>query len=241
MSSNTVEFDAERAKHYNNEHFRVHAFSNAVSHWLASRPWYDSGSSSSSNLRILDYGCGNGITALKMAQHGHLVTGVDVSADMLDYFEENVKDASEVVRDRTTILHVPSGDGSTLALGTTYDLILVALVLHHVAIPEQNELLLSNLTARLQPSGRLVVVEFEKTKRSQETRTWIQSEDAKKHKGSHHHRHDHEWITRDMVVSFMQKSGLEIAESEVFEVELDQDHTMDCFVIEGIPKSTRSL
>lgn len=230
MSLNTVEFDTERAKHY------IHVFSNAVSQWLASRPWYES--SGGSDLRILDYGCGNGITALKMAQHGHLVTGVDVSADMLAYFEEKLKDASEGVRKRTTILHSPSGDGSALAGETKYDLILMALVLHHVATPEWKELLVSNLTARLQPTGRLVVVEFEKTKRSQETRDWIQSEDAKKHKGSPHHHHDHEWITRDTVVSFMQKSGLEIAKSELFEVELDQDHTMDCFVLEGIPKTS---
>lgn len=45
----------------------------------------------SENLTLLDLGCGTGQLALVFLEHGYRVTGLDLSADMLHYAEDNTR------------------------------------------------------------------------------------------------------------------------------------------------------
>jgi SAM-dependent methyltransferase len=65
--------------------------------------------------RILDAGCGTGRVAVRLAELGYDVVGVDVDASMLD-----------VARAEAPDLDWRLGDLATFALGETFDVVLVA-------------------------------------------------------------------------------------------------------------------
>jgi 2-polyprenyl-3-methyl-5-hydroxy-6-metoxy-1,4-benzoquinol methylase len=96
---------------------------------------------------VLDYGCGVG----SLAKHLHAqlplerIDGYDPSADSIRRVEDCLR--------RQGIY-----SNSLQALGTSYDLIVLANVLHHVK-PEGRQALLRNIICRLRPNGRLVVFE----------------------------------------------------------------------------------
>lgn len=98
-------------------------------------------------LDVLDVGCGPGFYAAAMLDRGATVTGVDGSETLLDR-------ARQATEGRATLhqhnLEKPLG----FAADASYDLVLMALVYHHVYDRPQ---LLAELRRVLRPNGRLLI------------------------------------------------------------------------------------
>lgn len=98
-------------------------------------------------LRVLDLGCGNGAVAGYLAKHGHLVTGVDVSADGISIarsaFPECRFEVCSLYDERLTSL-----------VGVDFDCVISLEVLEHLFYPRQ---LFRRGYQALRPGGHLVI------------------------------------------------------------------------------------
>ncbi|KAK0120183.1 hypothetical protein ONS95_011589 [Cadophora gregata] len=106
--------------------------------------------------KLLDAGCGNGHTALYMAQHGMHVTGIDVIDHMLDEAQQKVKRASDsdgqlVIR-KLDFHHLQSISREY------FDGIYTLQSFGHATDPEK---VLAGFLRILKPGGRIVLVETE--------------------------------------------------------------------------------
>jgi len=98
-------------------------------------------------LRVLDMGCGTGVLATALAARGHLATGADPAAGML-----------EVARNRPGADRVTwvQSDAATLALEDRFDLIIMTGHVFQVFLSDAEiAACLSNLRAHLAPGGRI--------------------------------------------------------------------------------------
>lgn len=97
--------------------------------------------------RVLDYGCGIGMlsTQLKLQFPEAQVDGFDPSP-------------GSIARINPSLLAQGSFESDPNSLGSAYDLIVMANVLHHVK-PVERQNLVSAVASRLAPDGRLVVFE----------------------------------------------------------------------------------
>lgn len=102
-----------------------------------------------SPCRILDLGCGTGSLALRLADLGHTVTGLDPAPGML-----------EVARAKDTASRVRwiAGDARDFALGETFDLIIMTGHVFQVFLDDVETLaVLSSARRHLAEGGRLVL------------------------------------------------------------------------------------
>jgi 2-polyprenyl-3-methyl-5-hydroxy-6-metoxy-1,4-benzoquinol methylase len=96
-------------------------------------------------LRILDVGCAQATLALKLAEHGHRVTAVDIRPQFLEYAKSRYSHgdiefvAANVLED---------------TLPGNYDLVFANQLIEHLVYPVE---LLSRLRDMLRPGGRLLV------------------------------------------------------------------------------------
>ena len=96
--------------------------------------------------RVLDAGCGTGRVAIRLAELGYDVTGVDLDESML-----------AVARDRGPGLRWLAGDLATLDLpGERFDLVLMAGNILPLVAPGTEAAVVSQAAAHLAPEGRLV-------------------------------------------------------------------------------------
>jgi len=98
-------------------------------------------------MRVLDYGCGIGMLTnqLRLRFPKAQVDGFDPSPGSLS-------------RINPSLLAQGSFESDPGSLGSAYDLIVMANVLHHVK-PAERQGLVSDVASRLSPGGRLVVFE----------------------------------------------------------------------------------
>lgn len=97
--------------------------------------------------RVLDAGCGTGTLGLALAERGYRVTGVDLSAAMLDVARR--KDAAGTVSWRR-------GDITRFDIGETFDVVTcVADILNHLERLEEWERAFERFAAHLRPGGLL--------------------------------------------------------------------------------------
>jgi SAM-dependent methyltransferase len=95
---------------------------------------------------VLDAGCGTGRVAIRLAELGHRVVGVDLDASMLD-------EARAAAPELPWIL----ADLETLALAEPVDLVVAAGNLWPLLTPGTHRRVLAGLAAHLRPGGLLVM------------------------------------------------------------------------------------
>ena len=97
-------------------------------------------------LNILDLGCGPGLYTEKLAERGHIVTGMDFSSNSVDYAMESAS------RKKLAISYLQQ-DYLELEEENRYDLILLIFTDFGVLTPDQREILLNNIYRALKPGG----------------------------------------------------------------------------------------
>jgi 2-polyprenyl-3-methyl-5-hydroxy-6-metoxy-1,4-benzoquinol methylase len=97
--------------------------------------------------KVLDFGCGVGLLSGFLKQHvpGAQIHGFDISADSIRKVDRLLTDQGLFTSEFDRLAH-------------DYDLIIVANVMHHLA-PHQRQATVHELTSRLNPDGRLVILE----------------------------------------------------------------------------------
>ena len=97
-------------------------------------------------LSILDIGCGPGLYTEKLAERGHVVTGMDFSVNSIEHAKESARSKN---LDTTYIKQ----DYLLLDEENSYDLIMMIFTDFGVLSPEQREQLLNNVYRALKPGG----------------------------------------------------------------------------------------
>ncbi len=100
--------------------------------------------------RVLDVGCGTGFLALRLAELGHIVTGVDLSGQMIAQARGKAEQAGLEIEFRV-------GDAADLdGAGEAYDLVVARHVIWNLPDPERGA---AEWLRVLRPGGRLLLVE----------------------------------------------------------------------------------
>lgn len=122
-------------------------------------------------LNILDLGCGPGLYAEKLAERGHLVTGMDFSANSIQYAKESA------IREKLNISYMQQ-DYLKLEEKNRYDLILLIFTDFGVLTPDQRNTLLGNIYRALKPGGTFIFDVLNENSEVQEpaTKDWELSE-----------------------------------------------------------------
>lgn len=94
---------------------------------------------------VLDAGCGTGRVGRELHRRGVDVVGVDLDQVMLETARARCPSASWI-----------EGDVSTIHLGRTFDIVLMAGNVINFVIPEQRRTALQNLVQYLRPAGLLI-------------------------------------------------------------------------------------
>jgi ubiquinone/menaquinone biosynthesis C-methylase UbiE len=135
---------------------RADTFDDEIGHGLVSeeqrRAWLDllSPLGDRSPGRVLDVGCGTGFLALRFAELGHTVTGIDLSPQMIDRARRKAEQADQQIDFRV-------GDATALDFpDETYDLVVARHVIWNLPDPDRG---VAEWLRVLRPGGRLVLVE----------------------------------------------------------------------------------
>ncbi|MBF0432505.1 MAG: class I SAM-dependent methyltransferase [Fibrobacteria bacterium] len=102
------------------------------------------------NLRILDLGCGPGLYAERLAKLGHKVTGVDISANSIEYARGQAQDKG---------LSIDYINKDYLELSLEDDAFDAAICIYTdlgVLLPEDRSIWLNNVKRMLKPGGVLI-------------------------------------------------------------------------------------
>ena len=106
-----------------------------------------------SNMDVLDFGCGTGLLTLQLQPVVHSITGVDSSHGMIDVLKAKI-DKQNLPNIRTQYLDTEKGD----ILEGTYHLIVSGMTLHHV---KEIRPLLDQFYRILAPSGYLCIADLD--------------------------------------------------------------------------------
>jgi ubiquinone/menaquinone biosynthesis C-methylase UbiE len=100
--------------------------------------------------RVLDVGCGTGFLALRLAELGHIVSGVDLSDQMIEQARGKAEQAALEIEFRV-------GDAVDLdSADEAYDLVVARHVIWNLPDPERG---VAEWLRVLRPGGRLLLVE----------------------------------------------------------------------------------
>jgi ubiquinone/menaquinone biosynthesis C-methylase UbiE len=100
--------------------------------------------------RALDVGCGTGFLALRLAELGHVVSGVDLSSQMIEQARAKADQAAVEIEFRVgDAAHLDSADEA-------YDLVVARHVIWNLPDPERG---VAEWLRVLRPGGRLLLVE----------------------------------------------------------------------------------
>jgi ubiquinone/menaquinone biosynthesis C-methylase UbiE len=100
--------------------------------------------------RALDVGCGTGFLALRLAELGHVVSGVDLSSQMIEQARAKADQAAVEIEFRVgDAAHLDSADEA-------YDLVVARHVIWNLPDPERG---VAEWLRVLRPGGRLLLIE----------------------------------------------------------------------------------
>lgn len=102
--------------------------------------------------RVLDVGCGQGTQALRLAELGHTVTGVDYSPTMLADFERALAAGPAQIRDRIRLIHGDARHLADLFAPASFDVVCCHGLLMYLPNPAP---VLSGISRVLVPGGLL--------------------------------------------------------------------------------------
>lgn len=106
-----------------------------------------------SDMDVLDFGCGTGLISLRMAPFVHSVTCVDTSQGMLDVLKRKVEEK------RLSNVFLRRLEGASLdGIDGRYELILSSMTLHHIA---DVEALIRKFAALSTPGGCLCIADLD--------------------------------------------------------------------------------
>ncbi|MET7466399.1 methyltransferase domain-containing protein [Nonomuraea sp. NPDC005501] len=100
--------------------------------------------------RVLDVGCGQGTQLMRLARHGHAMTGLDSSAALLGDLERALADEPAQVRERVRTVRGDARDMAALFEPESFDAVLCHGVLMYFDDPEP---LLEDLARLAVPGG----------------------------------------------------------------------------------------
>jgi len=105
--------------------------------------------------QVLDIGCGTGLLSLTFLRKADCrVTGIDVSGEMLSYFEKKIAGLSLSGR-----VHCTVGDAASLKFkDEAFDVIASTVAMHHI---RDKEPVIRNIFSMLKPRGRFVLGELD--------------------------------------------------------------------------------
>jgi 2-polyprenyl-3-methyl-5-hydroxy-6-metoxy-1,4-benzoquinol methylase len=106
-----------------------------------------------SNMNVLDFGCGTGLLTLRLQPFVHSATGVDSSQGMLDVFSSKICNQG-LTNVSAKLLDPEKGD----SLQGEYHLVTSAMTLHHVSDVEP---LIYRFYKMLLPNGSLCVADLD--------------------------------------------------------------------------------
>jgi ubiquinone/menaquinone biosynthesis C-methylase UbiE len=106
-----------------------------------------------SNMDVLDFGCGTGLLTLQLQPIVHSLTGVDSSHGMIDVLKAKI-DRQNLPNIKTQYLDTEKGD----ILEGTYHLIVSGMTLHHI---KEIRPLLDQFYRILTPSGYLCIADLD--------------------------------------------------------------------------------
>jgi 2-polyprenyl-3-methyl-5-hydroxy-6-metoxy-1,4-benzoquinol methylase len=106
-----------------------------------------------SNMNVLDFGCGTGLLSLRLQPFVHSVTGVDSSRGMLDVINSKIENHG-LTNVSAKLLDLENGD----SLQGDYQLVTSAMTLHHVC---EVEPLIERFYQMLLPNGCLCVADLD--------------------------------------------------------------------------------
>jgi len=116
----------------------------ALARWLRVRP----------GTRVLDVGCGVGRWSRLLASRRAVVTGVDLSGEMIAEAERRAARAGVAHRCRFLVQ-----DAAALDVGGVFDLVLAVTVLQHILDPAAVSAAVERMADHLAPGGRAVLLE----------------------------------------------------------------------------------
>ncbi|KAF4957858.1 hypothetical protein FSARC_11154 [Fusarium sarcochroum] len=126
-------------------------------HWVGI---LDAAESSQENKRsMLDYACGNGLVSYALLPWFSKVRGIDISYAVVCNYNKMANEQgipSEVIHAIQGDIRLPGPEISSADF-SEFDVVVICMALHHIDEPEN---LLSQLLARLQPGGRLLVIDW---------------------------------------------------------------------------------
>jgi SAM-dependent methyltransferase len=171
---------------------RARTFDDQAGHGLVSdeqrRAWLDllSRFSAGSPQRVLDVGCGTGFLALRFAELGHTVTGIDLSSKMIDRACRKSEQAGLKLDFRV-------GDATALNCDDEmYDIVVARHVVWNLPNPERG---VAEWLRVLRPRGRLILIEGK----------WADNEVVATKRG---HRERFKESLKDAIVEISMHSGI---------------------------------
>jgi ubiquinone/menaquinone biosynthesis C-methylase UbiE len=105
------------------------------------------------DMDVLDFGCGTGLLTLQLQPLVRSVTGVDLSAGMLEMLDAKLKDLG-ITNVKTRRVDLDGGD----ALEGSFDLVVSSMTLHHIKEPKALVDMLFRVTA---PSGCICLADLD--------------------------------------------------------------------------------
>lgn len=118
--------------------------------------WSDMAARLEPGERVLDIGCGTGALAVRLAQRGCRVTGIDIAAPMLAQAGQRLRD--EGLQDRVTLREMGAVDLDTAFEDAGFDAVVSSLVFSELS-DDEVAYTLAECHRILKPDGQLLIAD----------------------------------------------------------------------------------